>query len=105
MKDKAFDIKNPNNVYSLIGMFGANVVCFHEKTGTGYRFIADQVLAIDTFNPQVAARTLQPLTRWQKMDKARQTLMQQELQRISKAPRLSKDVYEIVTKSLTKPAK
>ncbi|OYK85488.1 aminopeptidase N [Coxiella burnetii] len=99
-KHPAFDVKNPNNVYSLLGTFGANAVCFHEGSGEGYRLIADYVLAIDPANPQVAARVLQPLTRWQMMDKKRQELMKAELNRIAKAERLSSDVYEIVTKSL-----
>ncbi len=101
MKHAAFDIKNPNNVYYLVCTFGANMVCFHDNSGSGYAFIADQVLTMDPFNPQVASRVIQPLTRWQNMDAKRRSLMQAELNRISKAPKLSKDVYEIVTKSLT----
>ncbi|MFW0072945.1 MAG: aminopeptidase N [Coxiella-like endosymbiont] len=97
----AFDIKNPNNIYSLLAVFGANVVCFHDANGEGYRLIVDYVLKIDPVNPQVAARILQPLTRWQIMDEKRQTLMKSELTRIARAPKLSTDVYEIVTKSLT----
>ena len=96
----AFDIKNPNNVYALLVNFGMNVVCFHDKSGEGYRLIADYVLKIDPMNPQVAARVLQPLSHWQIMDGRRQELMKAELMRIAKARRLSSDVYEIVTKSL-----
>lgn len=100
MQHPAFDIKNPNNAYALIRTFGDNLVCFHEKSGAGYRFMADQVLAINAFNSHVAAIIVQPLSRWQKMDKTRQKYMKEELQRIAKASKLSKDVYEIVTKSL-----
>ncbi len=100
MEHPAFNIKNPNNVYFLIRTFGANAICFHEKKGEGYRFIADQVLAIDPMNPHVSAALLQPLTQWRMMDKARAALMKKELERISKAAPLSKDVYEIVAKSL-----
>ena len=95
-----FDIKNPNNIYSLLAVFGTNVVRFHDANGEGYRLIADYVLKIDPVNPQVAARILQPLTRWQLMDAKRQALMKTELARIAKAPKLSTDIYEIVTKSL-----
>jgi aminopeptidase N len=99
MQHPAFDIKNPNNVYALIGAFANNTVAFHDKSGEGYRFIADQVLAIDPINPHVAAVLIQPLSRWQKMDKPRQKYMQEQLHRIANA-KLSKDVYEIVKKSL-----
>ena len=96
----AFDIKNPNSIYSLLAVFGTNVVRFHNTNGEGYRLIVDYVLKIDPVNPQVAARILQPLTRWQIMDEKRQTLMKAELARIVRAPKLSTDIYEIVTKSL-----
>ena len=95
-----FDIKNPNNIHALLVTFGMNVVCFHDKSGNGYRLIANYVLKIDQMNPQVAARVLQPLSRWQIMDKQRQELMKTELNRIARSSRLSSDVYEIVTKSL-----
>ena len=96
----AFDIKNPNNVYALLVTFGMNVVCFHDKSGEGYRLIANHVLKIDQINSQVAARVLQPLSRWQIVDRKRQELMKAELNRIAEASRLSSDIYEIITKSL-----
>ncbi len=98
----AFNIDNPNNVYALLCTFGENVIRFHAANGEGYRFIADQVRAIDPKNSQVAARVLQPLTRWQMMDKPRQALMQGALQSIQKAPNLSKAVSEIIQKTLPK---
>ncbi len=52
----AFNIKNPNKVRSLIGAFASNAVRFHDPRGAGYAFLADHVLAIDAFNPQIAAR-------------------------------------------------
>ncbi|MFW0071468.1 MAG: aminopeptidase N [Coxiella endosymbiont of Dermacentor nuttalli] len=100
IQNPAFDIKNPNNVYALLVTFGMNVICFHNKDGEGYRLIADYVLKIDPMNSQMAARVLQPLSRWQIMDEKRQELMKTELHRIAKAQRLSSDVYEIITKSL-----
>lgn len=97
-----FDLKNPNKARSLIGVFAqANYVCFHAKNGEGYTFLADQVIAIDLFNPQLAARMLEPLIRWRKYDAVRQALMREQLERIAKVPKLSNDVYEVVTKSLS----
>lgn len=102
MQHPAFDIKNPNKVRSLIGGFGSgNILRFHQADGSGYQFIAEQVSAIDVFNPQVAARLIEPLIRWQKYDESRQVLMKSELERIANNPKLSKDIYEIVTRSLS----
>ncbi len=97
----AFEIKNPNKVYSLIGAFTrSNPVRFHDASGDGYLFLADKVLQIDAFNPSVAARMLGALSRWRKYDEKRQILMKAQLQRILAQPRLSKDAYEVVSKSL-----
>jgi aminopeptidase N len=97
----AFNIKNPNRVRSLIGAFAqGNPVRFHDGRGDGYRFLADRVLEVNRLNPQVAARLVQPLSRWRRYDEGRRSLMQAELERIAAAPQLSRDVYEIVIKSL-----
>jgi len=97
----AFSMSNPNNVYNLIGVFAANMIHFHAMDGSGYQFIADQVITIDPKNPQVAARVVEPLTRWQKFDSKNQELMKNELQRIQSQPQISNDVYELVNKSLS----
>lgn len=96
----AFNILNPNNVYALICSFGANTVRFHGNNSEGYEFIADQVIAIDPKNPQVAARVIQPLIKWDTVDEPRKILMKKALERISKQKSLSPDVYEIISKSL-----
>jgi aminopeptidase N len=97
----AYDRKNPNKVRALVGAFaGGNPVRFHDAAGGGYRFLADQVIATDKFNPQIAARLVGPLGRWRRYDKPRQALMKAELQRIVAEPGLSKDVFEIASKSL-----
>ena len=101
MAHKAFSIKNPNKVRSLIGAFANhNLMGFHQKNGTGYQFLADQVLVLNKINPQIASRLLTPLTRWRKYDAERQQLMKAELERIMSTEKLSSDVYEVVSKSL-----
>ncbi|WP_237134450.1 aminopeptidase N [Pseudohongiella sp. O18] len=101
MKHAAFDIRNPNKVRAVIGAFcNGNPVNFHQIDGEGYRFLADQVITLDRLNPQIAARLLTPLTRWRRYDADRQPLMKAQLQRIASQADLSKDVYEVVTKSL-----
>lgn len=100
MSHEAFSIKNPNKVRSLIGAFcGQNHVNFHRLDGSGYEFLADQVIELDKLNPQIAARLLTPLTRWKKYNSERQALMQAQLQRIKTSDDLSKDVFEVVEKS------
>jgi len=97
----SYDRRNPNRVYSLIGAFASgNPVQFHQAGGAGYRFLADQVLATDRLNPQIAARLLGPLGSWRRYDKDRRDLMRQELERIVAEPGLSRDVFEIASKSL-----
>ncbi len=99
MQHPAFNINNPNNVYALLCVFGANPVRFHEASGAGYHFIADQVLALDRQNPQVAARVLQPLTRWKQIDSKRGAKMREALTRIAHSAGISRDVYEVAMKS------
>lgn len=97
----AFSLKNPNKVRALIGSFAmANPVCFHAKDGSGYDFLISQVLAIDAFNPQTAARLIEPLISYKKYDKSRSELMKKALEKVQSHGKLSKDVHEIVVKSL-----
>ncbi|MCY1300558.1 Aminopeptidase N [compost metagenome] len=101
MQHPAFNIKNPNKVRALVGAFaGQNLVNFHAADGSGYRFLADLVIELNGFNPQIASRQLAPLTRWRKYDSARQALMKAELERIRASGQLSSDVFEVVSKSL-----
>ena len=86
----------------MIGAFAqANAINFHRESGAGYTFLADQIIMINELNPQIAARMLTPLTRWKKYNQTRQVLMKRELERILNAPNLSKDVYEVTSKSLS----
>lgn len=101
MQHPAFTIKNPNKVRALVGAFaGQNLINFHAADGSGYRFLADLVIELNGFNPQIASRQLAPLTRWRKYDTARQALMKAELERIRSSGELSSDVFEVVSKSL-----
>lgn len=95
-----FSLENPNKARSLIGSFSRNVPHFHAEDGSGYRFIADKVIEIDRFNPQVAARLVQAFNLCNKLEPHRKNLVKQELQRIWAQEGLSKDVGEIVDKIL-----
>ena len=101
MAHTAFNLHNPNKVRALIGAFcQANPVHFHAADHRGYAFLTDQVLALDAFNPQIAARLIAAFTRWRQYDPARQAGMRQQLERVLATPNLSPDVYEIAAKSL-----
>jgi aminopeptidase N len=97
----AFSIRNPNKVRAVVGSFvAANQLRYHVADGSGYAFHADRILELDALNPQVAARLLEPLGRWRRHDAGRQEKMKAQLQRILAKPGLSRDVYEIASKSL-----
>ncbi|MBS0359547.1 MAG: aminopeptidase N [Proteobacteria bacterium] len=101
MENPTFNIKNPNKVRSLIGAFCfQNPLRFHDISGEGYRFLTEVVLKVDVLNPQNAARLVNPLIQWKRMDPKRQQLMKTQLELILKSKPLSKDVYEIVEKGL-----
>ncbi|MBK6490726.1 MAG: aminopeptidase N [Sphingomonadales bacterium] len=95
-----FTLHNPNRVRALAGAFSVNQQQFNLADGSGYRFLADILLALDPINPQTSAKLLPPLGRWRRFDAARQALMKAELERIVAKPGLSKDLYEQASKSL-----
>ncbi|HET6468644.1 MAG TPA: aminopeptidase N C-terminal domain-containing protein, partial [Geminicoccaceae bacterium] len=101
MRHPAFTLKNPNRVRALLGSFAtSNLPGFHRRDGAGYRLVVDSVLELDPKNPSVAARLLTALGRWRRFDPARQALMKAELERVLAKPGLSRDSYEIASKSL-----
>ena len=95
-----FTLKNPNKVRALLGTFGANAIAFHRKDGESYRFFAQKIIVLNALNPQIAARLITPLTRWKRYSLDRQQSMKQVLEDILVIDDLSKDVYEVVSKSL-----
>ena len=100
-KHEAFDARNPNKIRSLVGAFcSQNPVCFHAEDGSGYAFLVDWVIDLNASNPQIGARLLTPLTRWQRYDEARQAKMRAALERVAAVEDLSRDIYEVVSKSL-----
>jgi aminopeptidase N len=96
-----FSVRNPNRARSVIGVFTqGNPAQFHRASGDGYRFLGDFVLSIDANNPQLAARFAAGFSQWRRYDTDRSALMRAQLERIAASPSLSKDVFEIVTKTL-----
>ncbi|PPR60977.1 MAG: Aminopeptidase N [Alphaproteobacteria bacterium MarineAlpha4_Bin2] len=101
LEHPAFSLRNPNKVRALIGAFCAgNQLRFHAPSGAGYQFLATRIMELDELNPQVAARLLAPLGQWRRFDLERQSLMCAELKRILGKAELSRDVFEVASKSL-----
>ncbi|MBI1905081.1 MAG: aminopeptidase N [Rhodocyclales bacterium] len=101
MGDPAFSMTNPNKVYALLGTyFKGNPGEFHDPDGSGYGFWADQVLALDARNPQVAARMARSLENWRRYTPKLQSLIRARFERIKASPELSPDLSEIVDKAL-----
>jgi aminopeptidase N len=96
-----FTLTNPNRVRALIYGFAMNnPVCFHDRTGRGYTFVTEKILALDRINHQIAARLARSFNQWKKYDALRRNLMKQSLETLAAAPDLSTNVYEIVSRAL-----
>ena len=96
-----FNIKNPNRVRALYAAFTMNnPVRFHAADGSGYNFLTDGIIELNSINPQIAARLLGPLREWRRYTPDRQEKMKTSLERILETPDLSPDVYEISKKSI-----
>ena len=101
MLHPAYSMQTPNRMRSVLSSFAmGNPSGFHETGGAGYRLLADKVIELNAFNPQMAARMLGPLTGWRKFAPQYGEQMQAALRDILASGDLSSDVYEVVTKSL-----
>jgi aminopeptidase N len=96
-----FSLSNPNRVRALIGNFAqANQTQFNRADGLGHAFHADTMIALDAINPQVAARLMTAFRSWRALEPVRRAYAETALKRVAAAPNLSRDVNDIVTRSL-----
>ncbi len=101
MDHKAFSFKNPNRIRSLIGsFFNNNPTAFHHASGSGYLFAGEILDRLNSSNPQVASRLIDPLLKFKRYDQQRQVLMRAELERLAAKNDLARDLYEKVSKAL-----
>jgi aminopeptidase N len=101
MELPVFSMQNPNVVRSLIGAFCAgNITQFHAEDGSGYEFLANQVIALDGINPQIAARLVSIFNDFQLYKQSIQASMMKQLKRIHIEPSLSSNVFEIVDRAV-----
>jgi aminopeptidase N len=96
----AFNLQNPNRARSLIGAMQGNPVAFHHPSGRGYEFLADKILKLDRFNPQIASRMASGFLNWKKQVPQQAMLMKAQLERIRTTAGLSDDVSELVESAL-----
>ncbi|MDP3670903.1 MAG: aminopeptidase N [Telluria sp.] len=101
MQHPAFNFRNPNRVRSLVFAFcSGNPAQFHAPDGSGYAFWAEQVIALDALNPQVASRLARSMDRWRRFAPALQLQMKKALEQVAKGRNMSNDVREVVGKAL-----
>ncbi|OMO20876.1 aminopeptidase N [Vibrio lentus] len=101
MSHQAFSLKNPNRTRNLVGSFlNMNPVQFHDKSGQGYEFAGEILRELNSSNPQVASRLIDPLLKFRKYDEERQALIKKELETLKNMDNLAKDLFEKVTKAL-----
>ncbi|UIM98712.1 aminopeptidase N [Yersinia ruckeri] len=97
----SFSLSNPNRTRALIGAFASgNPSAFHAKDGSGYQFLVEILSDLNTRNPQVASRLIEPLIRLKRYDADRQALMRQALEQLKGLENLSGDLFEKITKAL-----
>ncbi len=101
MELPVFSMRNPNAVRSLIGAFAAaNITGFHAEDSSGYEFLADQVIALDKINPQIAARLVSLFNDYHQYNVNIQARMKRQIGRIHGADGLSANVFEIVERAM-----
>src|SRR3546814_6564249 len=99
MHHSDFSLRNPNRARSLIFRFCLdNLRAIH--TPAGYAFWADQVLALNAINPEVAARLARAFDNWARFVPGNRDAIQAQLQRILRSEGLSRNVHEIISKAL-----
>ena len=97
----AFDLRNPNRARALLHAFAIdNPLHFHAADGSGYRWVAEQLVALDRLNPQVASRLARAFDRWKKYDTGRQAHARAALESVRNAEGLSGNVAEVIDRAL-----
>ncbi len=97
MADPAFSLQNPNRARSLLGTFAsANPTGFHRADGAAYAFFLETIMAIDAFNPQVAARLATALRSWKQLEPKRRERLRANLARAAAKSGLSSDLADIL---------
>ncbi len=98
---RSFTMSNPNRIRSLIGAFASsNPAAFHAEDGSGYQFLVEMLTDLNSRNPQVASRLIEPLIRLKRYDAKRQEKMRAALEQLKGLGKSLGDLYEKITKAL-----
>ncbi|WP_434525235.1 aminopeptidase N [Photorhabdus asymbiotica] len=100
LNHRSFSMGNPNRVRSLVGAFVNNPVAFHAEDGSGYQFLLEILTDLNSRNPQVASRLIEPLMRLKRYDDKRKDMMRSVLEQLKGLENLSGDLFEKITKAL-----
>ncbi|VEB99097.1 Aminopeptidase N [Cedecea lapagei] len=101
LNHRSFSLGNPNRVRSLIGAFASgNPAAFHAKDGSGYQFMVEMLTELNSRNPQIASRLVEPLIRLKRYDAERQAKMRAALEQLKGLENLSGDLFEKIAKAL-----
>src|SRR5690606_8013212 len=93
-RDPLFKRDIPNYLRALYGQFARNnLSAFHATDGAGYKFLAERIVSIDKFNPQVASRIATTFSMLNRLDEKRQREMKNALNHIMESGP-SKDTFE-----------
>ena len=97
VKSSEFTYKNPNQVRSLLNVFAKNnPINFHDNSGKGYKFIADQIIILDSINPSSAASLSSAFSNWKSLDQNRKKIIKINMKRILQKKNLSPNTFEII---------
>ena len=94
-----FDPAAPNSLRAVLGGFAGTAPQFHAADGRGYRFVAEQIAAVDQRNPITASRMAKLFSRWQSYGPERRARMREALDQLAAAP-LSPNSREVVDQCL-----
>ncbi|NRN28665.1 aminopeptidase N [Photorhabdus heterorhabditis] len=100
LNHRSFSMGNPNRVRALVGTFIHNPVAFHAEDGSGYQFLLEILTDLNSRNPQVASRLIEPLMRLKRYDDKRKDMMRSVLEQLKGLENLSGDLFEKITKAL-----
>jgi aminopeptidase N len=99
MEHPRFDPAAPNSLRAVLGGLAGNVPVFHALDGSGYRFMAEQIAAVDQRNPITASRMAKVFSRWQSYGPERSLRLREALEQLALAP-LSPNTAEVVGQCL-----
>ena len=95
MKHPRFDPMAPNALRAVLGGFTRNTKAFHSEDGSGYKFIANQIIYFDKRNPITTSRIAKIFCRWRSYLPNNSLAMHKELCKLAESE-LSSNTREVI---------